>query len=99
MQNSEITTLREQAFHYRQQIDKCVDAIKMLQGYTPKDFTFRFTIGSAQIFSFDIQEQEGDLCISFFMMWRSFYSKKLTDIQKALQSAGVALAVEGVPGL
>lgn len=92
MMKTEIHELQRLQAHYRVMLDMCTDSIKQLAGYTPDSFKFTFSIKDKPIVSFDIAEQEGQFCISFFMSWHQFYRKKLTEI-----TSEIDIVAQGAP--
>ena len=82
MLDSQTLPLKDRVAHCRERIDQCAEIIKQLRGFIPKDFKFRFTIGTAVIANFDIEESEDWFMYSFFIAWHSYYKKELKRLEK-----------------
>lgn len=76
--------LTSQIANCRQKIAVYQDAIKMLSGYTPENCSIRFSINGKQVLEFNIDSEEGDVCMSFFMYWHQFYRRRLDSLTALL---------------
>jgi len=85
MIKTEIQSLVRLQAHYKNMVDHCVDVLKNLNGYTPEDFKFIFTIQDNPIVSIPIGEEEGNFCVGVFMSWHQYYSRKLKEVTEDLQ--------------
>ena len=81
----ELKKLSDLKDRYSHQVHQCTDIIKLLSGYTPKDFRFNFTIGTRQVVSIDIGSGEGNFCLGVFMSWHQYYSRKLKEVGDQLK--------------
>lgn len=85
MQNpTELQACQARILHYSERIQQCRDVIKQLQGFTPENFTFTFTIKEKPVVTFEIEESEGNFCVSFFMCWHQYYNNQLNNQKKLL---------------
>lgn len=76
--------LKTQAAHCCSMVQYCTDVIKMLNGYTPEDFKFAFSIRDATVVTIPIGEDDGNFCLGMFMGWHQFYSRKLKEVEKEI---------------
>lgn len=89
----QIEQLQQQADACRQKVQECAEVIKSLQGYTPDNFLFTFSINGATVTTVPINEEEGNFCVGVFMAWHQFYSRKLKEITATIAAMTPAVAV------
>ena len=77
--NVELEQLQTQADQYKIYVEQCADTIKQLSNYNPEGFSFRFVFRDRPILEFDLQKNDGGFCISFFMAWHEYYSRRLSE--------------------
>lgn len=82
---SDVKILNDLKDRYITKVHQCADVIKFLSGDTPKDFRFNFTIGTQQVVSIDIGEDEGNFCLGVFMAWHQHYSRKIREVGEQLK--------------
>jgi len=75
-----VADARAHAARCRQKLDLCRDAIRMLTGATPDNFTFTFSMRGKPVLELDIDENEADLCMSYFAYWNQFLGRRLKDL-------------------
>jgi hypothetical protein len=73
-------SIQDRAAFCRDRIEHCEEILRQLQGYTPDEFKFTFTIKTATIAAFDIGEQESWFVMAFFLAWNDYYKKELKRI-------------------
>lgn len=84
MSSTNNLSLPQRAAICRERIDQCADIIKQLQGDTPDGCKITFSIRSATIVKFDIDDSESWLMLSLFMGWLNFYRKELKRITQEM---------------
>ena len=78
--STSLADARAQANRCRQKIELCRDAIKMLSGATPDDFAFTFSMRGVPVLTLEIDENEADLCMSYFAYWHQFLGRRLNQL-------------------
>jgi len=76
--------LTDRAALCRERIELCTDLIKQLRGDLPDGCTLTFGIRKIPIVSFEIEDSESWLMMSFFMGWHKYYSDELKRVTAEL---------------
>lgn len=66
---------------YQEKVDICRDAVNMLNGMTPDNFVFTFTIKGCPVITFEIGENEADVCLSYFTYMCQYYGRVLDQLK------------------
>lgn len=75
LQITSLGQLHQHIANCQNKAESCHDAITMLTGMTPEDFKFTFTIKGSTVLTFEMGENDLDVCMAFFTYFYQYYSR------------------------
>jgi len=90
---SQLRKLSAQHDHISYMLDICNDAIRQLSDGIGTGCTFKFAMQDRELLQFNIPPGDGGFCLSFFMSWRTYFHRQLSEVTDAMQTITIGSAL------